>query len=491
MGKYIKSLFVAFIFIFLIDNVNAATLTSYSSEYDSCSASNKFTFTNIDTMGNWNYFTGTIGSVISNVPNSMQFDFKYDLSAMKYYDVKFTMTGYDIYSSVNSSMVSISNGSSCGDLSNNNVALVSFTKTSSSSSRYKVMTFRIYSATAVSNWSILLENTSAIAGPENFGISSISINEVDISNTDAIIDNQNSNTDSIIDNQNKNNEELKDTIKDTVESCRPSYNLLPPYNGTVTNRGITVNGENGIYNFSGTWSGSAGGPTLDIEDFILQPGNYTMTVNRLGGSIYPYVILKSNDTQILRLANGVSSSFTLSETTTITHLQFYFNSLNYNSSYSIMLNQGNTIKSFEEYGKEICSNKLDDVNDSINGLTGAITDSSSPDTSGLADAPGWLPAGPVDSIVTLPINLLQSLTNNLENACTPINLPIPFIDHNLTLDCPATLLKKIDGFWLFWEGFGLIAGVWILYKYFINLYKWVESHLSMDEKESLGKWGGV
>lgn len=132
-----------------------------------------------------------------------------------------------------------------------------------------------------------------------------------------------------------------------------------------------------------------------------------------------------------------------------------------------------------------------DIIDSQDKINDTLTDDTPPDTTGLADAPGWLPAGPVDSIVTLPINLLQSLTNNLESACTPINLPIPFIDDNLTLDCPATLLKRFDGFWLFWEGFGLIAGVWCLYKYFINLYKWVESHLSMDEKESLGKWGGV
>lgn len=132
-----------------------------------------------------------------------------------------------------------------------------------------------------------------------------------------------------------------------------------------------------------------------------------------------------------------------------------------------------------------------DIIDSQDKINDSLTDETPPDTTGLGDAAGWLPAGPVDSLVTLPITLLQSLTNNLDSACTPINLPIPYINDTLTLDCPATLLKRFDGFWLFWEGFGLIAGCWCLYKYFINLYKWVESHLSMDDKESLGKWGGV
>lgn len=147
---------------------------------------------------------------------------------------------------------------------------------------------------------------------------------------------------------------------------------------------------------------------------------------------------------------------------------------------------------------EDANDKLDDVNDNIKDtnekldkIDETITDNTPPDTSSLENASGWLPAGPVDSIANLPITLLQSLTNNLDSSCTPIDLPIPFIDSSLILDCPGTILKKFDGFWIFWEGFGLIAGIWCLYKYFINLYKWVEIHLSMDEKESLGKWGGI
>lgn len=121
-----------------------------------------------------------------------------------------------------------------------------------------------------------------------------------------------------------------------------------------------------------------------------------------------------------------------------------------------------------------------------------ITDTTAPDTSGLSNAAGWLPPGPVDSLVNLPINLLNSLLGNIGSTCNSINLTLPFVKKDFTIPCPTDLLNRLgDNFLTFWESMGLIAGCWCLYKYFINLYKWVESALTMDEKEQLGKWGGV
>ena len=191
------------------------------------------------------------------------------------------------------------------------------------------------------------------------------------------------------------------------------------------------------------------------------------------------------------------------EKTLVNNSTSYNETLYYYTSYKEIeiTNNQDVIDSIQSGTEDIINNNNQNTQDIIDSqdeikqnqedIKDSLTDETPPDTSGLGDAAGWLPAGPIDSIVTLPINLLQSLTNNLESSCSPINLPIPFVDSTLSLACPSTLLKKFDGFWLFWESFGLIAGVWVLYKYFINLYKWVESHLSMDEKESLGKWGGV
>ena len=411
-------------------NVYAATLTSYSSNYDACSASNRFTFTNIDTMNNWNYFTGTIGSVNYNVPNSMQFDFKYDLSAMKYYDVKFTMTGYDIYSSVNSSMVSISNGSSCGDLSNNNVALVSFTKSSSSNSRYKVMTFRIYSATAVSNWSILLENTSALAGPENFGVSSITINEVDVSNTDAIIDNQNSNTDSvinnqndntnsIINNQNQNNEELKDTINNNFNSCRPSTNLFPGWvigTGINSTTGAIVTNDSGAtssdyikVDFNSNSHYTLTGLTTNLRTFIAAYNSNKEFLGRTGANYSGLVTIDSTS-----FASGTAQGSGDIAYIRITSYNPREGDITQVNDLKTMLNVGSTALDYEEYGKEICTNKLDEQVETSKGILGTLK---SVFTS-IVELPGKIVNLLVDGLKSLFVpdsEEMNELINNFKN----------------------------------------------------------------------------
>lgn len=134
--------------------------------------------------------------------------------------------------------------------------------------------------------------------------------------------------------------------------------------------------------------------------------------------------------------------------------------------------------------QEKTNEKLDELNDNI-------TDQSAPDTDSLGNAAGWLPAGPVDSLLNLPITFFTTLLGKLEATCSPIIVELPFVEEDLTLPCLSTLFSQLTGFNTFWSSFGLIAGVWCLYKYFIALYKWVEHALSFDEKESLGKWGGV
>ena len=134
--------------------------------------------------------------------------------------------------------------------------------------------------------------------------------------------------------------------------------------------------------------------------------------------------------------------------------------------------------------QEKTNEKLDELNDNI-------TNESAPDTDSLGNAAGWLPAGPVDSLLNLPITFFTTLLGKLDATCSPIVVELPFVEEDLTLPCLSTLFSQLTGFNTFWSSFGLIAGVWCLYKYFIALYKWVEHALSFDEKESLGKWGGV
>lgn len=103
----------------------------------------------------------------------------------------------------------------------------------------------------------------------------------------------------------------------------------------------------------------------------------------------------------------------------------YVNQLN--DYFEIQLEQSEIFTGFEEYG-EICQNRIDETNDKLDNLQGALTDSRPTDMSGLGNSAGWLPAGPVDSILTLPLTMLNNLVNNLSsNKCQTAILQLPYV----------------------------------------------------------------
>ena len=146
-------------------------------------------------------------------------------------------------------------------------------------------------------------------------------------------------------------------------------------------------------------------------------------------------------------------------------------------------NLNNSINNLSS-GINATNGKLDDINSSIN-------DSSSPDLDGLKNTAGWLPAGPIDSILNLPLTLLNSLTTNLSKSCTPVELPLPYIDKTLTLPCLSTIYSQIDGLSVWVNSIGVIASAFILFQYLMNLYKWVDDTLSFRENNFIDNWTGV
>lgn len=130
------------------------------------------------------------------------------------------------------------------------------------------------------------------------------------------------------------------------------------------------------------------------------------------------------------------------------------------------------------------NDKLDDINSSIN-------DTSSPDLDALKNTAGWLPAGPIDSILNLPLTLLNSLTTNLSKSCSPVELPLPYIDKTITLPCLSTIYPQIDGLNVWINSISVIASAFILFQYLMNLYKWVDDTLSFRENNFIDNWTGV
>lgn len=133
--------------------------------------------------------------------------------------------------------------------------------------------------------------------------------------------------------------------------------------------------------------------------------------------------------------------------------------------------------------------KLDDLNKNI-------TDETPPDFDGLKNSAGWLPKGPVDSIINLPLSLLENIQDNLGKTCQPVSLPLPFVNKNIDLPCINTLYSQIEGMNTFFNWCGVVASVFILFKYLMYLYNRVDSTLTLRENTLPGyfedsMWGGM
>lgn len=133
------------------------------------------------------------------------------------------------------------------------------------------------------------------------------------------------------------------------------------------------------------------------------------------------------------------------------------------------------------------------VGDFFSNLFSFMGDDSGPDVSGLGNTAGWLPAGPVDSLVNLPLTLFSNLSTALGSACTPVVLPLPFVHKNIELPCLNQIYSKISGLSAWITSIGFIAAAFILYTYLLNLYKWVDDTLTMRENtwDDVDSWGGI
>lgn len=134
-------------------------------------------------------------------------------------------------------------------------------------------------------------------------------------------------------------------------------------------------------------------------------------------------------------------------------------------------------------------NKTDDIKNSL-------TDESQPNISGLENSAGWLKPGPVDSIINLPLSFLNNLQVNLGKTCSPVVLPLPFVDKDLTLPCLTSIYSQIEGLSSWINVIGVIASAFILYRYFMYLYNYIDNTLSFRENNLQGYfddsiWGGM
>lgn len=122
-----------------------------------------------------------------------------------------------------------------------------------------------------------------------------------------------------------------------------------------------------------------------------------------------------------------------------------------------------------------------------------LTDNTAPnaDTSVLGSSAGWLPPGPVDSILTLPVQLAQGILNVFTgtNTCAPINVPLGIIDYTLQIPCmsPYFDIAQVN---IVWNVVGAIISAFLIYNTLKWLYKFVDDTLTLRENNST-MWGGL
>lgn len=130
-----------------------------------------------------------------------------------------------------------------------------------------------------------------------------------------------------------------------------------------------------------------------------------------------------------------------------------------------------------------------ETNKKLDELNKNITSSDVPNKNELStklDTTGWLKPGPVDSIINMPLNLINNLLSSLNNnTCSQLVIDIPYLKNKqLIIPCISTLYEKM-GFSSLFNSIGAIASAFILFRYLVGFYKWVDDTLSFREQN----WG--
>lgn len=156
---------------------------------------------------------------------------------------------------------------------------------------------------------------------------------------------------------------------------------------------------------------------------------------------------------------------------------------------SIIQSQNETQQAIQESANQT----QESIQNATNETIATITDTTSPDINGTLDndtVAGWLPAGPLDSLLNLPLTLFNSLTRALGGTCADLVVPLPFVNKNLNIPCMSGIYSSM-GFGSFFNWIGVIASAFILFSYLMKLYKWVDDTLTFRENNHLDNWGGV
>lgn len=303
-----------------------------------------------------------------------------------------------------------------------------------------------------------------------------------IDQNNQIINGQNQLKDDINNSTNTITGEIQDMQDNIIDSNNQTQDVIKDQFNSCNDKEISINFNN-QYNFNtigyiDTTNNIIDNNQYRISEYIkLKPGStFTITESNYG-AVWNLCYYDENK-NILSCTSQTSKSYIFPNNATYLRFNAY-----------VVSGKNTTFKGL------ICSNKLDETNDKLDNISGALTDDSPTDMSGLEDSIGWLPPGPVDSILTLPLALFNSLSINLSNkTCITASLELPFVNKSLNLPCVKSLYEKIGITGTLFQTTGIIASCFILFNYLLALYKWIDDTLTLRENTMPGyyedNWGG-
>lgn len=452
------------------------TKTIYSNQ--TLDNSNKFNYGFVNEGGVDSITMGTVGSRISGKTKYINFFLSQNVALNYTYTIRINFLADDLqpYFSLNHvKEISVCNSSSCS-----NSSIVSIKKQNNNGfSTWVELSFNPTQVGSVIGVTLGDNKGSYITGETFFGISSVQIESKNPSqdvinnannNTNNIINNNNSNTESII----NSNKETQQIIKDQFNTCRDSYNLINytiKLNGTLTTTSIVV---------------------ADLE---LEAGTYTISLTPSLPNSYGYIFIGSNGSIVATVRD--KKTFTIDSAQTVP-IRFVRREGTYNNeTFNIMLQKGSVATEYEPYGEKICTNKLDEQNETSKGIFGKLkdlfnwlTNKDDADVSSAGNVAGWLPAGPLDSLINLPLTMLTNINSSLNKTCSPLEVNLPYVNKTVEIPCLNTIFNQITGLNSFWTWVGMIGSVLILYRYLINLYNYYDK-LTDLQANFISDWGSV
>lgn len=454
------------------------TKTIYSNQ--TLDNSNQFNYGFVNAGGVDSITTGSVGSKISGKTKYINFYLSQNVALNYTYTIRINFLADDLqpYFSLNHVRdISVCNSSSCS-----NSSIISIKKQNNNGfSTWVELTFNPTQVGNVIGVTLADNSGSYITGETFFGISSV---QIDFKNANQdVIDNATNNTNNIINNNNSNtesiinsNKETQQIIKDQFNTCRDSYNLINKNDLTI-----------GYISSDGTLH-TGGGSSYTTNILNLGSGTFTLSNARIEKICY------YNDDDTFSSCTTLSTTLYTFTLTDFKKVRFQFN----NSSIGdLMLNEGKTALPYVPYGEKICTNKLDEQNETSKGIFGKLkdlfnwlTNDDEADVSSAGDVAGWLPPGPIDSIINLPLTMLNNINSSLNKTCSPLEVNLPYVNNSVEIPCLNTIFNQITGLTNFWTWVGLISSVLILYRYLIELYKYYD-RLTTLQANFISDWGGV